>query len=138
MTDYSKKLRDPRWQKKRLEIMQRDDFKCKYCASSDRELQIHHLKYTAKNPFEEPDENLITACCDCHEIITQLTKIEFSVKKVVRYQHKDGASTIFIRIINNESSEDLMVILRNEGELKVVSSFLFNSVRDIINSLSQL
>jgi len=30
-SDYSKKLKDPRWQKKRLKIFKSDKFKCKIC-----------------------------------------------------------------------------------------------------------
>ena len=29
MSDYVEKLKDPRWQRKRLEIMQRDGFRCR-------------------------------------------------------------------------------------------------------------
>lgn len=31
-SDYSQKLLDPRWQRKRLEILQRDDFTCQVCS----------------------------------------------------------------------------------------------------------
>ena len=43
---YIDKLKNPKWQKKRLEILNRDEFKCCYCNDTETELQIHHLKYT--------------------------------------------------------------------------------------------
>jgi hypothetical protein len=64
---YSEILKDPRWQKKRLEIMSRDGFKCVNCEASDKTLHVHHLRYLkGKKPWEHGDENLQTLCVDCH------------------------------------------------------------------------
>lgn len=62
---YSDLLKDPRWQKKRLEIFQMDQFKCTRCGDSERPLHVHHFRYTG-NPWEAPNENLATICEDCH------------------------------------------------------------------------
>jgi len=64
---YKKLLRDPRWQKKRLEIFQRDKWKCQRCRSKKHELHVHHFKYTSKLPWKEKNENLMTLCSYCHE-----------------------------------------------------------------------
>ena len=40
---YSQKLRDPKWQKKRLEVLQRDEFCCQLCNDKETELHIHHI-----------------------------------------------------------------------------------------------
>lgn len=63
--EYRAKLRDPRWQRKRLEILQRDGFKCRICEESKLELQIHHLKYS-ENPWEGEDKHKVTLCKQCH------------------------------------------------------------------------
>ena len=68
---YTSKLKNPKWQKKRLEILNRDNFTCRYCKDTETELQIHHLKYTEVQPHLEPSENLITLCCDCHTLISK-------------------------------------------------------------------
>ena len=70
---YSEKLRDPRWQKKRLLIMKRDKFKCLLCGDKKTTLNVHHLKYTG-NPWEAENENLQTLCQECHGIISFLDK----------------------------------------------------------------
>lgn len=67
MSDYSKKLKDPRWQKKRLEILNRDKFRCFLCDRKDLTLYVHHVRYTAKDPWDEDSKNLITLCENCHE-----------------------------------------------------------------------
>lgn len=68
MTSYSDLLRDPRWQKKRLEILSRDDFTCMNCADTTNTLHVHHRYYlNGHKPWEYPDTALTTLCADCHE-----------------------------------------------------------------------
>lgn len=70
---YSDKLRDPRWQKKRLEILNRDAFTCVFCESTEKELHVHHRRYErGKDPWEYPDQALVTLCKDCHERVSGL------------------------------------------------------------------
>lgn len=65
---YIEKLRDPRWQKKRLEVMQRDEFKCQMCGCGDQTLHVHHRVYTrGKEPWEYELDDFITLCVECHE-----------------------------------------------------------------------
>ena len=67
MKKYSEKLKDPRWQKKRLEIFKRDDWKCKACQETNESLCVHHLFYfKGKEPWEIHDGFLITLCESCH------------------------------------------------------------------------
>lgn len=67
---YSDKLQDPRWQKKRLEIMQRDDFTCQLCQDKKTTLNIHHKEYLPnREPWEYEDDSLITYCKYCHKVI---------------------------------------------------------------------
>ena len=66
---YAEKLKNPLWQKRRLEILSRDHFKCLLCKDDKHELQIHHLGYTGE-PWEAPDEFLKTLCASCHKGIT--------------------------------------------------------------------
>jgi hypothetical protein len=69
---YSELLRDPRWQKKRLEILQRDKFTCRSCQDTTTTLHVHHSYYQKGNmPWEYPNSSLITLCAPCHEIETQ-------------------------------------------------------------------
>jgi 5-methylcytosine-specific restriction endonuclease McrA len=69
---YSEKLRDPRWQKKRLEIFERDGWKCLMCGRRDRELQAHHVIYKKREPWDYPDYLYQTLCRDCHAERTEI------------------------------------------------------------------
>jgi len=64
--DYREKLRDPRWQKKRLQVFDRDKWKCAACLDDSSTLSAHHLVYTAADPWDEPIEHLETLCDYCH------------------------------------------------------------------------
>lgn len=67
-SEYSQKLKDPRWQKKRLEILERDEWTCQICYDSESTLVVHHRKYLpSTDPWDYPDDLLVTLCEDCHE-----------------------------------------------------------------------
>ncbi len=60
---YRQKLLDPRWQKKRLEILNRDEFACRKCGDKESTLHVHHFWYeNDKEPWEIEDGALITLC----------------------------------------------------------------------------
>lgn len=64
---YIDLLKDPRWQRKRLEILTRDDFKCRFCGNKDQTLHIHHQYYIhGAKPWEYSGELLVTLCSSCH------------------------------------------------------------------------
>lgn len=67
MKTYKQKLRDPRWQKKRLEIFNRDNWTCLDCKRTDRELHLHHNKYEyGTEPWDYEDNVYETLCYVCH------------------------------------------------------------------------
>ena len=79
--DYSEQLKSPMWQKKRLEIMERDDFTCQCCGNNDSQLQVHHTYYEyGKKVWEYEDGSLITFCNECHQKTSTLKKeIKFKI-----------------------------------------------------------
>jgi hypothetical protein len=67
-TEYSKLLRDPRWQKLRLQIFERDDWACCKCGDTEKTLAVHHKRYIRdKKPWEYDPNDLMTLCEDCHQ-----------------------------------------------------------------------
>lgn len=70
---YWEKLKDPRWQRKRLEIMNRAGFKCECCGDEESALHIHHGYYDRrKEPWEYDDDTLRCLCESCHEMFGEL------------------------------------------------------------------
>lgn len=65
---YAELLKDPRWQRKRLEILEYWDFKCSHCGDRSSPLNVHHGAYAKdKDPWDYPNEMLHCLCDHCHE-----------------------------------------------------------------------
>jgi hypothetical protein len=65
---YAEKLKDPRWQKRRLEVLKEAGWKCQACEATDKTLHVHHNFYrTRTHPWNYPDHALRVLCEDCHE-----------------------------------------------------------------------
>lgn len=68
MSTYSDLLKDPRWQKKRLKVLERDEFCCRSCGDGENTLHVHHCYYKKGNaPWEYQLESLVTLCKECHK-----------------------------------------------------------------------
>lgn len=104
--EYSDKLKSPKWQKKRLQILERDNWQCQYCKDTETQLQVHHLKYSGE-PWDAKNEDLITACSDCHNIITKSSYVFDKIHKRKLLEHngnkfmanvmsKDGVKSLII------------------------------------------
>ena len=67
---YKEKLKHPKWQKKRLEILNRDNWKCTKCGNTETTLAVHHKQYKKGcDPWQYDNDDLITLCEVCHKII---------------------------------------------------------------------
>lgn len=67
---YAEKLKDPRWQKRRLKVMEYAHWRCQICGASNNTLHCHHSYYTkGKEPWQYPDGSIICICDACHEKI---------------------------------------------------------------------
>lgn len=102
--DYAEKLRDPRWQKKRLEILARDGWECKWCGDKESTLHVHHLWYTKNDPWDAEDVSLITLCESCHETETEDRKgQEETLLGVVRRTRLSAGDVLRLAGAINES-----------------------------------
>jgi 5-methylcytosine-specific restriction endonuclease McrA len=65
--NYSDMLRDPRWQRKKTEVLIRDNFTCQHCNATDKTLVVHHIRYErGLAPWDYGNEYLLTLCDPCH------------------------------------------------------------------------
>ncbi len=82
---YSDKLKDGRWQHKRLQILQAANFKCEECRDTNN-LQVHHCCYIkGREPWEYDIDLLMCLCDECHESRQkQEDAIRVSLAKILR------------------------------------------------------
>lgn len=65
---YSEKFKDPRWQKMRLQVLERCQWKCIQCHDKASTLHVHHVYYMAgRDPWEYPSASMVALCAKCHE-----------------------------------------------------------------------
>jgi hypothetical protein len=77
--------KSPLWQKKRLEILERDDYQCQGCGDKESQLQVHHGYYEkGLKLWEYDNDTLWTYCESCHKQAHDI-KIEI-YKKTARIE----------------------------------------------------
>ena len=66
--NFKEQYKHPKWQKKRLEILERDKYTCQSCGADDRQLHVHHRFYIKDRKVWEYDNDVFHALCeDCHK-----------------------------------------------------------------------
>lgn len=123
MSNYAEKLRHPKWQKKRLQILNRDKFTCKLCKDTETTLHVHHKFYTeGADPWEYDNCDLTTLCEHCHQQIEK-NKDSISDFDDVRIYKSDkwkgGARIMFLA--NISTGDTVMSIYDSSG--KWISGF---------------
>ena len=72
---YSEKLQDIRWKRRRDYIKKRDYYACQACFEHNKPLYVHHRYYEAdKDPWDYPDNALVSLCQECHELENEHTR----------------------------------------------------------------
>jgi len=131
---YSEKLKDPRWQKKRLKIFERDGFKCPYCNDETTTLHVHHEKYEGE-PWEIDDEFLKTACEVCHAIIEdfKLLKVKREVVRVRKCKEIDGMFSYAMALTNNKT---IGLYGKVNDKIQLIGAFDLNELTDIVKDFN--
>lgn len=138
---YSDKLLDPRWQKKRLKIFERDNWSCVCCADSSSTLSVHHKSYNV-NPWNVENDQLMTLCVLCHKLYEQAKKIS-DFNGQVKFRINDNGFKSYLLGVNrtdtfNEKScisilvgeNDTFImpeVVYTEDYLNFIKSFLSNN-----------
>lgn len=146
MPSYTEQLKSPKWQKKRLEILERDSFTCQLCSDTETELHIHHKSYEkGKKAWEYEDGNFQTLCKHCHKVVEsfkdyKLTPV-ISSKYFVEDFNRFVISTIFnskeyglvlaINYYQEKTGEFLLVTMIEKTPFKDINK-LFNHAEKLI------
>lgn len=116
--EYLEKLRDPRWQKLRNSVLERDGYTCTWCragVNDGRNLQVHHGFYSKEfeGPWGYPPESLFTLCEKCHPAAEDVRAqvLEALGKLHPRYHHHVHADMLgaIEELARGGTSEELEV-----------------------------
>lgn len=67
---YAEQLKHPLWQKKRLEVLSRENFTCQDCGNTKITLHVHHRYYVSNRyAWEYPDFCYKVLCKNCHDML---------------------------------------------------------------------
>lgn len=67
-SDFWKHYEHPLWQKKRQEILTRDNYTCQTCYGTESQLHVDHAYYiSGRKPWQYPNWSLTTLCKECHK-----------------------------------------------------------------------
>ncbi|SRR6266581_3056230 len=69
---YQEYLQTPEWKERRLRILERDNYRCQVCNSSDH-LNVHHRDYSRRG--DEEDSDLTTLCQGCHQVFHENSRL---------------------------------------------------------------
>lgn len=134
---YKEKLQDPRWQKKRLEILDRDNFTCQLCDDKHTTLHVHHSSYL-ENPWDVQNSELITYCADCHRFVefTKSMKIYNKIIKIIKRNSSIGI-LLYCSIIDDLGDKWVVLNLLNPDDIKLVNFLdgkLINDLNNLFNN----
>lgn len=89
MTDFSVQYKDPRWQRKRLEVLSFYEFKCMECGSTESQLHVHHPYYIkGKMIWDYEGHDLQCLCGRCHKESHAIDSLIKDVMSVLTLKHK--------------------------------------------------
>lgn len=129
---YSEKLKDPRWQKKRLEILSRDNFTCTLCGDTETTLHIHHKEYNGQ-PWEADSDCLETHCEHCHEIVELFKHLDYFIMAILKSSLEPSGfhfTIVCYKEIENEC--EVAIGKMSEGKLSIHCIYDKNSFEESI------
>lgn len=141
---YSEKLKDPRWQKKRLEIFNLRGFKCEKCGCEENELHIHHRFYISGREAWEYDNDVFQVLCsDCHKkehdtkTKNNNSKYEEIIKKLEQIEAIDNRNieAVYFILYMYIESKDFEFLVNLSNSLN--STSFFSVISYLVNDYTE-
>lgn len=131
---YSDKLKDPRWQKKRLQVLSRDKFKCTLCSRGEHTLHVHHLRYEKSgNPWDSKIIDLETLCEQCHEV-KEMCKNSPGVYSLQAKCNSSGV-VLYLIYLKKENGRGVSIYKHMNGELTWLLSLGEPTIGSIVSTI---
>jgi len=122
MKSYFEKLKDPRWQRKRLEVLQDRSFECEECGDRESTLHVHHPAYRKNiEPWDYHTDELMCVCENCHKRCHYESDILTSILTEIRLDINQRSNVLFITGFLAAISQD------GPFNIKVITDYEFIS-----------
>lgn len=138
--NYVQKLQNPKWQKKRLDILSRDLFTCLLCGDKDTTLHIHHKEYLpGRQPWDYEDDNFQTLCKHCHAVSEHIKSFSDSVLAIKKQYDPAIEAYVLLTVVNTYKGIELFLFAYNtkHEELTRIISFAEEDINDFQKLINQ-
>ena len=89
---YWELLQDPRWQKRRLQVLEAANWLCEECGSNEEQLHVHHKIYRKRKlPWDYEIWEYRTLCKSCHE---EETILRGQIAELMVFMDMDGLTEL--------------------------------------------
>lgn len=117
---YAEQLKSPKWQKKRLEILERDSFTCTSCGDKEKQLHVHHGAYLSGMKVWDYDDSMLhTLCSDCHQHVEGCIYDMNGSIAIMKPKEE-----LFYLLKNVASSASVL----NDDDINIIETILHNAV----------
>lgn len=138
---YYEKLRDQRWQKKRLQLLEAAGWQCQSdnCLSEVEKptLHVHHKLYLRKHePWDYPDYAYSVLCEVCHEVAQDW--MEKRAKALAASSDLELlVNGIVSKALTNENDDHLIKFLHAVSSIAPLRADLFRPAADAVYAVQQ-
>jgi predicted Zn-ribbon and HTH transcriptional regulator len=115
---YAEQLKNPKWQRKRLETLEYYGFRCKACGNEDEQLDIHHGAYLSGHKIWDYHVwELHVLCRTCHkELSSDIYAFNKALALMEQSKENYELLTKFAEIINltdQENKDKIIELLKD-------------------------
>lgn len=123
---YMKLYKHPKWQMKRLEVLNYYGTECSSCGDTEKTLHVHHRRYErGKKPWEYEIDNFNVLCETCHEFYHRdKRELQRQIARLSPCQYREVCGYIKALKAIDEFDEDETVNLSDAEELEGAAKYL--------------
>ena len=136
---YSDLLRDPRWQRKRLETLQAAGWACSNCGDKTKTLHVHHLKYRrGAKPWEYEADELRSLCEKCHDDATEAIRNLDEAVDGIKVMGDPGWIEMaigYLRALRGAAEEEIIIVDNYEQAMGVSHALGGGRAEEVLDSL---
>jgi hypothetical protein len=139
---YHEQIKHPLWQKKRLEVLEANNFTCQECGGTETTLNVHHPFYKRGAMIWDYEINELKCLCEpCHkeehELDEKLKQSCVLLTKRDKWKTLGYVESKVMQMELDENNIDGKLVYKNPDHTEGVSDSFYNLDNDILQHLWQ-